>query len=189
MLNKNSKNPEIQEAFAAQLATGQPVVFAVEDTANPDYATLSIAQEIETPGSATAEQELFLGWGNNKSVVRCLQNVKKEQFSALEKRFGGPVTPGLLMNGFNVRITESTEPRSWIGADGNREYQGAKVYPASSKNAGQTIVTDDTRQKIYRNTELVGGVPTHTFLKGVPENTPVTVEQEVKSAFAELAGA
>lgn len=188
-LSKKSTNQEIQEAFATQLATGVAVVFAIDETANPEYVTFAVAQEIETPGSATTEQELFLGWGSNKSVARCLQNVKREQFDALSKRFNQPIAPGMQMTGFNIRITESTEPRSWIGDDGQRTYQEPKVYPASSKNAGQTIVTEDTRQKIYRNTELVFGAPTHTFLKGVPEKTPISVGEEVKTTFDELANA
>lgn len=61
MFDKTVKNQEIQEAFAGQLATGQPVIFSVEQTANPDYVVLGIAQTIKTEGSATEEQKLFLG--------------------------------------------------------------------------------------------------------------------------------
>lgn len=186
MLTKSSKNQEIVDNFKEQLATGQPFIFAVEDTANPEYKTLCIAQEIETPGSATDEQALFLGWGDRKTLVRCLQNAKVDQFKVLEQKWGA-VAPGTVLKGTNVRITESTSPRSWIGEDGNRTYQSPKIYPEGSQNAGKVMVTGDTGEKIYRNTELVLGQANHTFIQGgVPEGTKQTVGVEVAKTFDEM---
>ncbi len=189
MLNKNSKNPEVAEAFADQLATGVPVVFAIDKTKNDEYVTLCIAQEIETPGSATAEQELFLGWGSNKSVVRYLQNVNVKQFSVLEQKWG-KIQPGTVLTGTSVQVTESNEAGSHIGENGERVYQEPKVYPATSKNAGKRQLDAENGKPIYRNTSLVLTLtPRHTFIKGVPEGSTEALAAEVQSTFKELATA
>lgn len=188
MFDKTVKNQEIQEAFAGQLATGQPVIFSVEQTANPDYVVLGIAQTIKTEGSATEEQKLFLGFGDFESTVRCLQNVKLEQLPTLAAKFGTKIEPGAILKGSNIQINESTEPRSWLNKEGKLTYQKAKVYPASHKFAGRQMVTEDNGKSIYRNTELKLGPVVHNYIKGVAAGTPEAVAAENAGTFAELAG-
>jgi len=172
MITKNSTNQEIRDAFKDVVATGKAFVYGLFETANADYIQLGIAQEVTTPGSATAEQQLFLGWGENKSIVRCLQNVKKEVLENIKKYFNSDLNPGSILDKANIQITEAFTPNSWPDADGTIVYQKAKVYPESSQHAGKFMVDSEGR-RVYRNTSLVLGEATHTFVKDcVPEAAP-----------------
>lgn len=188
-LTINSTNPEIQNELAEQLATGSPVVFAVIPTKNPEYSTLCVAQEITTPSNASAEDALFLGWTENKSIVRYLRNTKNAQFDVLAQKWG-KIGQGTVLAGTSIQVEESTTPRTYVNNAGETVSTSPKVYPASSKFAGKAIVDAETGKRIYRNTNLLlAPKAQHVFMVGVPEGSQAAIGAEVKSAFADLANA
>jgi hypothetical protein len=128
-MTKSMKNSELAEKFAAQVASGSTFIVAKEQTKNPDYVMLYLAQAVTVGNDKESTTNFFLGW-NNERIVRAMHNSAKTIADKLKE---GQIVP------FDILIEEKTFPQ-WEGQQSKVnpstgqeiEFQGMPVYEHSS---------------------------------------------------------
>lgn len=134
-ITKNSKNQELEAAFAEQVSSGNVFIFAIEPTKNEDYVSIYIAQR-KNNGTVNDMDKLFLGWGN--TIVRAIRNSKKEIANQMGLKVGNYI------NNAAIQITES------FTATTEGDYTTKAVI---NPTTNEEVLVDG--KPIYRTTELV----------------------------------
>lgn len=137
MENKNLNNNQLSEKFKEQLATTHPVVFHIQDSKNPDYLAVFIAQQKQEDEILS----LFLGFGGQ--IVRAVQTVSKEQIKKVPV-LKAMIQEGGLLKGFDVHIEDSLTP--------SYDDQPLKTRMRDGERVVQ--VTEDG-EPIYRNISII----------------------------------
>lgn len=140
-------NAELVEQFGDKLATGAAVVFAVEETSNPDFVHVFVAQNattadyIEQSGNAGSVMSRFeaenafddSGNGGGEFILRAHFNVRSEKADQYEV--------GTVIEGVKIQIWDSNVPAF--------EDQSPRI----SSRTGEVYLNNG--KPIYRQTSVV----------------------------------
>lgn len=149
VVNKNSKQPELEAGFAKELATNAPFIYAIANSDVPGFRTLYLAQRITVERDVQERQ-----WGNNLfmgplvRIARAYQTFRIDRIDLIEETIGAPLAVGTVMGGTRLICRQATEPF----------YEGhePKLYGENSPNKGQVMTS--------------GGEPIYEqFVLGLPE--------------------
>lgn len=166
-LTSRSTNAEIAQQLGKELATGKPIIYAIEETKNPEYTMLYVAQEVKGARQVSEADADFLGW-DSKTIARCLRNCSAKKAAEFEV--------GDSLDGYNVEVYEDTTPG--VKSDGSDQDQ--KQTPD-----GELLFEIETGAAIYRHTRLVKGLANHVLL----QNQPIVRKPVAKPAGRGLANA
>lgn len=159
-LTKHATNEQLVGHFPD---LSKPTVFAVEDSRNPEYKVLYIAQQV-TAGtdreSITKVQQILLGWKPSIRIARCVQTISVTIFNELN------IQPGYQFTEFSVETKERTEP-AYVGQEPVKDGKGNVLL--------------SNGMLVYEHSQLVYGTSTNIRMekKPVPETKKDTKASEV----------
>jgi hypothetical protein len=176
-ITSKSTTKEIIEVYGKILETGLAVAVSVEDTKNPAYKNVQIAQYIQSEDNNEVNS-IILGW--NRNLVRAWKVMPVD--IAINK---GKLTEGMVLNELftnvagrsisdvNILVKETFEPITYQvkGEEGVRT-RPFKVYPVGHPQAGQAVLVDG--KNVYREVEIIIGKANHQFKRAVT----TSVEQQ-----------
>lgn len=146
---------ELVEKFAAELATGQPVVFHVEDEEKNGMTLVHIAQQFSEPlytlpGTAGGLIGQLFNFQNEGQIIRFIQPIPTTAPTELRNIF---MTIGVLPEGMNIQVTHSTKPI--------RTKDTSKAYTPLYSNKNWIETMDG--KLVWENCQPVMGKPSHTL--------------------------
>lgn len=146
---KNLKNSELEKVISKQLASGRPVIFHKENSKNPDYIALYLAQTKKREDDNVLSEFL----GSSDLLIRGIQIMKKDVLKN-NPTLAEEIKAGILSRHF-LKTEESTTPF----------YDGQKPI-SKIKNGVTSIKVTAAGEVIYRQVSL-SKTNDDSLLKGV----------------------
>lgn len=153
-------NAELEKQFAAQLATGKVVLIHSEDTINPEWKTVYLAQKrnVESRGSAPSSElssisKMLKGWdtsSNNNYIVRHIENMNVAAVDALGLEIGSTLPEGALIGIRDEHAPMTPNQKPIVSSDGEvRVSSGKPIYTHTFLSTTEEYVGDKVMKFDY----------------------------------------
>lgn len=153
-------NAELEEQFAAQLATGKVVIIHSEDTINPEWKTVYLAQkrQVESRGSAPSAgmssiSKMLKGWDSdttNNYIIRHIENINVGVIDSMGLNVGSTLPEGALIGIRDEHTPMTPNQKPIVSSDGEvRMSSGKPVYTHTFLSTTEEYVGDKVMKFDY----------------------------------------
>jgi hypothetical protein len=153
-------NAELEKQFATQLATGKVVLIHSEDTINPEWKTVYLAQkrQVESRGSAPSAgmssiSKMLKGWDSdttNNYIVRHIENINVAVIDSMGLNVGSTLPEGALIGIEDKHEPQTPNQKPIVSSDGEiRESAGKPVYTHTFLSTVEEYVGDKVMKFDY----------------------------------------
>jgi hypothetical protein len=127
---KNSKNEELYKGLTPEvLGNGRTHIFAIEPTANENYKTIFLCQEVKAGSGSDSAQKFFLGWKDTR-LIRAIHNAEAK--IAANFKVGQTVPFDILLEEKITPAYDGQEPKINPTTSEVIMFNGSRVYEHGS---------------------------------------------------------